>query len=427
MRAKNFKIFKLVFFHVLLFLQIAFTNASGETVGNPFVNFREGRSRLITSDLVGEVNQKYKQTNKLNILKSIISDNNYNRCASKVVKAIKEKLDLSHDRDLQLAILGLRLDNSLDDISASILLETIKLNKLIPIPIVRDGLSADEEDRAMEIFQDISEALKNKNLCIEDTYRSLVAELNQKSPKFIKNLKHINKLALENGIISSTDFNSFELLRFNKVYNWPLSLGEYATGLSNISRMFPTREHEYADLMTDVKLREKKSLRQALYEKYNSTQILLIGNLVKSLKHRLDATEVTINVNYVDQATEVIALSPMEKFRFILKLMRKELAEINNSNVLAGRPATYMDIIAASYEVGFISSNEIATMASLQEIWNPSITPKDKAIYWSKTFGGIASIFLPPPFGFLAVMAIMVIDQQVADAPINHDSDFNLM
>ena len=70
--------------------------------------------------------------------------------------------------------------------------------------------------------------------------------------------------------------------------------------------------------------------------------------------------------------------------------------------------------------------SEIEQLASLQEIWNPSKTTKEKVMYWVKTFGGVASVLLPPPFGFVSVMAIMLIDQSIKDAPVDRDPDFNL-
>jgi hypothetical protein len=136
---------------------------------------------------------------------------------------------------------------------------------------------------------------------------------------------------------------------------------------------------------------------------------------------------VTIHINYVNQDSEIINLSPMEKFRFILKLLRKELATINNSSMLNGQRASYSDIITAAYEVGYISSQEIEAFASLEDIWNPKKTTKEKVMTWIKLFGGVSAVLLPPPFGFLSVLVIMLIDQQVSEAPVDPDSDFNLM
>lgn len=398
-----------------------------ELIVSPYRNIREGKSQLINSSKETEIARLYnKDTKSIKVLRNIISDKSINRCATKVVAAIKNNLDLSQREDVELAILGLRQDDSIDDISANILIDATNLNVLTN-PLANNDLTRDEEDKALEIFKTKAKDIKNKALCIEDVYRDLVAKLAKESTKSLKNLKHINKVALDNGLVNHNDFKMLERLRAKKVFEWPMTLSEYGQTLDSIARSFPGRIKESGELITDVKFRAKKSLRQSLYEKYNGTQVILLANIVKSLKKRLDSQDVTININYVSQESEVITLSPMEKFRFILKLLRKELATINNGTLLGGNPASYMDIITASYEVGYITADEIKALASLQEIWNPTRTTKEKVMYWTKTFGGVASVLLPPPFGFVAVMAIMMIDQQIAAAPIDHDSYFNLM
>ncbi len=415
------------------FLFLLMTNLFAEEVTVPpstpdfvYKNLRESQSSLITAEKRVEVEKLYKDTKSLNVLHSIITDHSINRCATKVLSAIRNKLNLKSKTDVEYAILGLRLDDSIDDISAKILMNTNDLSIMIPNPISRDELNSEEEDKALEVFKTKAVDIRNKNLCIEDSYRDLVSSLASKEPKFYRNLKHINKLALDNNLVSEENFKMIELFRAKKVYEWPITLSDYARSLDVFKKKFVDRKKESAPFVTNVKYRQKKSMRQSLYEKYDSTQIILLANIVRDLKKRLDSKDITINIDYSDQPTEIINLAPMEKFRFILKLLRKELANINNSSLLNGKYANYLDLITASYEVGYINSNEIEQLASLQEIWNPSKTTKEKVMYWVSNFGGMASIFLPPPYGFVSVMAIMMIDQQLKDAPVDRNADYIL-
>ncbi len=391
-----------------------------------YQNIRESDSELITSLKKDEVERLYKNTRDLEVLKKIIGDRSINRCATKVINKIQNDLGLVSEKDVELAVLGLRMSDAIDDVSASLLIKANDLSHVIPNPIAKNDLTDDDENNAMAIYKSNAKSIHDKTLCIEDTYRDLVGSLISKSPKFIRNLKHINKLALNNGYISDNEFKRLEMLRFKKVHEWPMTLSNYAQSLEMLNRKFSERVKEASTLVTSVKFRQKKSLRLALYEKYNSTQIILLANMMKELKERLESKDITININYVDRPSEIINLSPMEKFRFILKLLRKEMADMNNGSLLAGKPANYMDLITASYEVGYIGANEVEQLASLQNIWNPVITPKEKAMYWVKTFGGMASVLLPPPFGFVSVMVIMLIDQQIKDAPVNTDLDFSM-
>lgn len=396
-------------------------------VDNPYKNLREGSSHLISNNKRDEINNLYRGSPDLAVLKKIIADKNINRCATKVVASMQNELGLNSEKDIELAVLALRLDESLDDVSAGILIKAADTN-FIANPIAKNELTLEEEAKALAVYKTKVVDLQNKKLCKEDVYRELVGKLNTASLKFTKHLKHLNKLALNKNIIKETEYRSIETMRATKVHEWPITLSSYRSSLDTIAKNFPLRTKEASKLVTDAgRFRSKTSLRQGLYEKFNGTQIMILANVVKSLKKRLDSKDIKIHINYVDQDSEIINLSPMEKFRFILKLLRKELATLNNGTILGGQRANYIDIITAAYEVGYISSTEIEQFAALEDIWNPKKSTKEKVMVWVKVFGGIASVLLPPPFGFLSVMAIMLIDQQVQDAPVDPDSDFNLL
>ncbi len=394
---------------------------------NSYKNLREGSSHLISDRKRSEINDLYQGSPDLDVLRKIINDKTINRCASKVVSAMQNSLGLRSDKEVELAVLALRLEDSLDDISAGILIKAADTN-FIANPIAKNELTPEEETKALDVYKTKVLDLQNKTLCKEDTYRELVGKLSTTSLKFAKHLKHLNKLALNKNIIKETEYKSIEMMRATKVHEWPLTLSGYKSSLDTIAKSFPLRKKEESKLVTDAsRFRSKASLRQGLYERFNGTQIIILANVVKSLKKRLDSKDIAVHINYVDQDSEIINLSPMEKFRFILKLLRKELATLNNGTILSGQRANYIDIITAAYEVGYISSTEIEQFAALEDIWNPKKTTKEKVMVWVKVFGGIASVLLPPPFGFLSVMAIMLIDQQIQDAPVDRDSDFNLL
>jgi hypothetical protein len=396
---------------------------------NIYHNLRESASELISEQKGIEITGRYKDSTAMEQLKSIITDRSVNRCATKTVSSIKLKLGLEQQKDVEEAILALRLNDELDDISAGLLIKASKLNSTLSHPIAHNDLQAEEETRALEIYKKEFSSLNMKTACLEEAYRSVVSELLSGSLKFKKNLKHINKLAFEKNIIDAQTFKNFELMRINKVHEWPITLATYATNIEVLSKHFPERKKEGSEVVTKNGKwwKNKSSLRQHLHERYNSTQIILLANIVRDMKKRLDSKNISVHIDYEEGQKEIINFSPMEKFRFILKFLRKELATINNGSILGGNQASYIEIISAAYEVGYITTNEIQQLAALEEIWNPKLSTKEKVMFWVKTFGGIASVFLPPPFGFVSVLAIMLIDQQVKEAPVNRDSDYNIL
>ena len=392
-----------------------------------YKNLREANSNFISSRKEQEITQLYKGSSSLESLREIISDKSINRCATKIVAAIKDKLGVYSSNETNMAILGLRLDESIDDVTTSIL---IKAQEIHPSSntMAKNDLTSEEVKIALGIYKSESQMINDKSLCPEDSYRTLYAKLSEGSYKFSKEIKRINKLALKNGIIKNAKYKDLEAMRVSKVHEWPMTLTNYRANLDAINNAFPNRKKEASKFVTHAgKFRTKVGLRQSLYERFSSTQIILLANVVQSLKKRLESRDITIHINYVEENSEIINLSPMEKFRFILKLLRKELATINNSSMLKGQRANYSDIITAAYEVGYINAEEIEIFASLEDIWNPEKTTKEKIMTWVKLFGGVSSVLLPPPFGFLSVLVIMLIDQQLADAPVDPDSDFNLI
>ena len=66
--------------------------------------------------------------------------------------------------------------------------------------------------------------------------------------------------------------------------------------------------------------------------------------------------------------------------------------------------------MVASYEIGIIPASELEAVASLEEIWNPKKSFWDKAGIWIKTLSSVATIVIPPPYGFIPALAIVVIE-----------------
>lgn len=414
-----------------LILLILITTFSLSSFGQDQIynNIRESKSALIDFNEEREIEKLYKGTSSLAVLEEIITDPNINECATKVISKIKSKLSLKTNDDVRLAILGLRLNDSIDDIAVGLLLKANILDQeILSTPITLNNLSNNDELKAMRIFKENVNNIKDKQSCVEESYRDLVDALTKESSQYKKALKHINKLAFKNSIINESEYKILEKLRIGRVFEWPLTLASYHKSLKDLDANFSQREKESSILITkrtQGKNHVKKSMRQELFEKYKSGQIQLLANMAKSLKERLASNEIAINITYSDQRVEVISLTPMEKFRFILKLLRRDLASLNNNPSVLGNIATYTDIITASYETGFVSSNELEQLASLEEIWNPKRTLKEKVIKWGERFGGLATVLLPPPYGYVSMMAIMLIDQQFSSAPVIN-SDINI-
>ena len=399
---------------------------AGNLWASPYTNLREGKSRFILESEKPLLQDILDRGHTKDVFSDLLNDTELNSCASKIVFEIKDQLKIDSPQELENTLKAMRFDNQIDDVALDLLLRVIPLSDYQQNPFTSTLLNDEEENIALNIVKQHAKDMGDNSLCVEDSYRDLVFDLLNKNQKYSKYLKQIFKSAYKNEIISKGVYKTLDNLKQNKVHLWPMTLNEYKRSLQSIAKKFPDRHQEESDFVSAFTKKDSPSLRQQLYQKYSYQQIILLGNLIANLKKRLDAKDISIDIQYENQSKEIISLTPMEKFRFILKQLRRELSNINNGTLLNGKTATYTDLIVASYEIGFISSNEISQLVSLQEIWNPTRTTKEKVLYWAKTFGGTASVLLPAPYGFISVLALMYIDQQLNSTTINHDLDYLL-
>ena len=155
----------------------------------------------------------------------------------------------------------------------------------------------------------------------------------------------------------------------------------------------------------------KLSHRQKLFQNYSDIQIMLMGNMIKQLKADIVSPKMEILI-YEDQDTvaRVITLSPGQRFCSATNFLRSDMANLALNSYFNGRSPDYLDLITASYELGIIPASEVDTIAGIQDIWNPKKTFWDKAGVWVRTLSSVATIVIPPPYGFLPALGIVVIE-----------------
>jgi len=387
--------------------------------------YNEGESRYLNELSRSDLDYFNKTEKNLDQLDLLVTQNKKNFCAYQIINSAKNLLNDHNNVDIFL--LYLREKKLVDDVSLQILTKA-KSNTLINLKIPPDESLTEENisDAFLRLTEVQSKRVQNLE-CQEDLYRDLYFSLRQKAPILTRQLKNVLKLALKKHVIDQETYNVLDRMRKNRVQEWPMTLSEYARKISYIKKNLSDDENEKNNFFVTEGPNKQISYRQYLYSQYSESQILLMGQLTLNLKKRLSAESISINIHYSDREDEVILLSPMEQFRIILKILRKEMSDLGQSDLMGGKKVSYLDIITASYELGHISGEEIKSLVALEEIWNPKRTKKEKAMFWIKTFGSFSAVLLPPPYGFLSVLAIMIIDQQLSDPKRTEDPDFNII
>lgn len=390
-----------------------------------FTNLREGKSRYIGKSqevLISDILQKHGKKRMREHFLKLLKKKQTGSCASFIIK------ELAQFEATKIGIdslsMSMRAMNIIDDIALGILLKRNKIKYKGSFPSM--STASVEASRIQKLFINFRDSLSD-GACPEDAYLSLARGLYKEG--YDKNvlLKAANKTAKKMKYIDRNEFRMVESFRRAELHKWKLTLGEYKNKLRALRRQIDEYDREESDFVTKKIKKSKSSLRQKLYDNYSYLQILLMGEVLEKMRKRLYSTDISIIIRYADdEQTEVIPLGPTERFRFVLKLLRKEVVKLNQQNIFSNVKANYAVIIAASYEVGTVPAIELEELASLEEIWNPKRTRMQKIMTWARLFGGVASVTMPGAFAFVPVLAVMVIDSFVTDDEPNRDQDMSL-
>lgn len=353
------------------------------------------------------------------------------RLFSAVLKTQKQLCAYDLNQDLQRALREraievnykgflylVRETQEIDDVALGILLKAHEV-KTSPL------YDKDEEDiippdvsKTNESILKLISAFENRFLkgkCFDEAFRNFYQEV----LKLDKNLKSYQLESLlhqarRQGMIGEELFTSLEQARIHDLQSPALSLASYLQKLKTLRTQYPLRdEKEQSDFVSGKLKKLKMSRRQKLFESYSDLQIILMGNIIKTLRADLESPKIEILVYDQAQVRRTIELEPMERFRFAIKSLRKEMARLSLNTYFNGRSPDYVDLMVASYELGIIPASELEAIASLEEIWSPKRTFWDKAGIWIRTFSSVATIVIPPPYGFIPALAIVVIEATV--------------
>jgi hypothetical protein len=142
----------------------------------------------------------------------------------------------------------------------------------------------------------------------------------------------------------------------------------------------------------------------------------------------MDAHRVAINFQYTntpDSELETYVLSPMERYRLSIKLLRKDLGEVQRSELFRNTNVEYEDLVTAAYETGLIKSEELELILKFEEFWDPK--EEKWKIYANFAFSvlGTASFYLPPPWNIIGAIALVVTQTQLNKKQQKADPDDN--
>lgn len=383
-------------------------------------NDREGKS-VYTTDLNKFVVKKLLKTiSRPEIItiyrESLATQDAKKLCSFELNKKIKSTLESKGHFSLnyKALIYALREQNEIDDVVANILLKAHEVQNTQPLVKEEDTLAhLVNDEKTEDLLKTIASFDKKylKDGCLDEAYRTFFVDIEKKDRKIENSLEALLIRARDEKRIADETYLMLEQARLNDLQFGGLTLQSYFQKISMLRTQYPLRDsREQSQFVTEKIKKLKLSRRQKLYESYSDLQIIMMGNIVKTLRADLESPKIEIIVHGKDTETgRKVELEPMERFRFALRSLRKEMALLSLNSYFSGRSPDYIDLMVASYEIGIIPASELDALASLEEIWNPKKTFWQKASVWITTFSSIATIVIPPPYGFIPALAVVII------------------
>lgn len=409
--------------YLAIFTIVAMT--SSLVFAHPVLNDREGGSFIIgsrterTLDRLN-LNDETFRTDFLETLRETSGE----ACSFHLVKNWTAKIDRYPEfrGNKELMLHATRYLGIIDDVTHRSLLQAqwvikdinTRLNDELNIP-------AGELSAEMKRLKDFSEKRK-RGKCLHENYKELMSSFRQVDQNFtVSKLQPlINQAQRSNVITALAKEELLEAIK-DKIGTWEYSLQDYVNKKNFLRTQSPIpRADERSEFVTKEAGDLKLSHRQKLYAQYSPIQISLMGNVIKKLKARLESPRIEILVyDDEDEVIESFTLDPMERFRFAIRVLRKEMKVLSTNNYFQGRQPQYTDLMAAAFEMGIVTSVELDQVAKLEEIWNPTRTFWDKASIWVRLFGSTLSVVVPAPFGFVPTLAIVAIEMFNRDQPVD--------
>lgn len=327
----------------------------------------------------------------------------------------KLKQENSRFSEFEGALYYLREQNEFDDVVVKILLDAYEVSTTRIFNSTDENRFLPSHDKVKSLLGLIG-AFKQKFLvssgCLDEAYKRFYADVLKIEKNISKHhLEALYALALEEKLIDQDLYTKLEQARRNDLQTRNLTLKSYYQKISSLRAQFPLRDsNEKSEFVTGKADKLKVSRRQFLLEHYSDIQIALMGDVIKKLRTRLDSPKAEILIYDRNDGVETITLEPMERFRLAIKLLRKEMSYLALNTFFNGASPSYLDLMTAAYEAGIIPASELDEIAGLQDMWNPKKTFWQKAKIWVTTLGTVATVVIPPPYGFLPALAIVVIE-----------------
>jgi hypothetical protein len=404
------------------FLIILFFNVALKAQTHPLLDDREGKSFFLS-----EINEEYYRSLPVNPerlkadLLAASAEVKGEPCAFKLIAKLEEKRHFPQ-YDLATYFHLLRSHRIIDDVIYRLSFKVLNIGYSFEHSEV-DLTQITNESKHYPIAQFLKRDKAGK--CFDENMKLLSSDLRAGKKKFKLKpaLSPLIKAALTDKILSPEGAEMMKRAMKEKLQDEPLTLMQYQQKKQILRTEHPVPKVESHFITQKVSKKVKTSHRQKLYDQYTYVQISRMGNLLKVMRQIQDSDKIVINTYGPDQKTIIHQreLLPHERYGYAIKFLRVEMKNFQKNPLFEGKKPSFTDVIASAYELGFLAAEEIESVAKIEEFWNPKKTFLEKSMVWIRMFGTLSAVIVPPPYGFIAILGIMVIEATTKKIPNEDD------
>lgn len=438
---------------VLIFL--AWPCFGNKSFTNPLENRKEKQSIYLDENGMAKIRALSSQLEEIGVNKeeleaiyqAVFSTSVANRkqvCEIQLLKELTHQVPwqsmMVRKKMMHNVLLHLRMKNFLDDVSTKYLLtaweiisnETDDYLENINNRDLKKWTTLFDRDvqlKSAAAFKEFSRNEKNKLGAWKKTVEQLNLFSKQEEQLNEQELYGLLALTYRKRAFCRQDLKLMENLIRSKAHNLKSNLQDYlrVRDLASSKGIAKTS-------FSNIKAKKKKtSLRQDFYEKYtgstyNRQQVEALGELMVQFKDIVFNSEVTIQINTMDKQ-EDIQLSYLEQYHFAVKLLKKEMTELEKKYFFykENKKIEMMDVLIAADELGLIPAEAMEEIAAMEKSWRPEETKKNKIKEWASTAESVGAAILPTPFNYILTGGVILVE--VLSKEEDHEKnekDYNL-
>lgn len=347
---------------------------------------------------------------------------------------------ITHDEEIHLFNAYLRKEDLIDDILFRLLRDssnvTLDLEKNVNDKVpgrpwnlnTRQNAGIDLE----KFFEKVKKWPDDIKDCSIDAYYYMARELKYKNAKDRDGqMFKLLYMAYKDGVIDLATFNKLDTFRKRGALDWQVYFNRYADVVNNAKDKLTKNPETKAtnDFSQEyVSRKDKLTKRGNLYSSFNSTQIMMLAQIIEKAARRMDAKQAYLRWEFQDDSEgdhEIYVLSPMEQYRVAIRMLRRDMAEVMRSEAFKYTGVEYEDLIAAAYETGFIKSSELDYVLKFEDLWNPKTPKWKKYANFAFSLAGSAAFYLPPPWNIVGSIGLVLAQSKIVNGDQQPDPDDN--